>query len=231
MKLGIMQPYFLPYIGYWQLLGAVDAFVLYDNIQYTKKGWINRNRFLKNDSDALFTIPLRKDSDFLNVIDRMIADEFDPERLLNQLAGSYRKAPFFSRVFPLLGSIVACKDRNLFGYIEHSIRCVAEFLDIKTPIVISSTLQIDHSLRGEQKVLALCRAMGASHYINPVGGQELYSKPAFKEFGITLEFLQARPIRYPQFSNEFVSNLSIVDVLMFNQRESVVGMLQEYDLL
>ena len=57
--LGIMQPYFLPYIGYWQLLSAVDQFVVYDNIKYTKKGWINRNRFLRDGTDAVFTIPLK----------------------------------------------------------------------------------------------------------------------------------------------------------------------------
>src|SRR3954469_19367039 len=93
MRLGIMQPYFMPYIGYWQLLGAVDAFVLYDNIQYTKKGWINRNRFLQNGKDVLFTIPLKKDSEYLDVVERALAEDFDGKKLLNQLEASYRKAP------------------------------------------------------------------------------------------------------------------------------------------
>ena len=226
-----MQPYFLPYIGYWQLLGMVDTFVLYDNIQYTKKGWINRNRLLQNGTDALFTIPLKKDSDFLDVVQRFIAEDFDPERLLNQLTGSYRKAPFFNSVLPLLRPIVTCGERNLFGYIYHSIRLVAEFLSIKTPVVRSSNVAIDHSLRGADKVLALCQAMGASNYINPIGGQELYSKSHFQERGITLDFLQTRPIRYPQYSEPFVPNLSIVDVLMFNSPESVIAMLRQFDLV
>src|SRR6476469_7826367 len=101
MKLGIMQPYFMPYIGYWQLLAMVDSFVLYDNIQYTKKGWINRNRFLQNGKDALFTIPLKKDSDFREVRERSIADDFDGDKLLKQFEASYRKAPHFETVFSL----------------------------------------------------------------------------------------------------------------------------------
>ena len=172
MRIAIMQPYFLPYIGYWQLLHAVDLFVLYDNIQYTKKGWVNRNRFLQNGKDVLFTIPLKKDSEFVAVVDRFIADEFDPERLLNQFAGSYRKAPFFETVFPVVRSIVNCSERNLFHYIHNSIRVISEFLNFQTPIVISSGVAIDHSLRGQEKVLALCKAQGANCYLNAIGGQE-----------------------------------------------------------
>src|SRR5205809_1520347 len=101
-----MQPYFLPYIGYWQLLAAVDRFVGYDNIQYAKKGWINRNRFLRNGADAFFTVPLKKGSDFLDIAERSIADDFDPATLLNPLAAAYRKAPCFAEVFPLIERIV-----------------------------------------------------------------------------------------------------------------------------
>src|SRR5436190_5443164 len=132
MRLGIMQPYFMPYIGYWQLLALVDTFVIYDNIQYTKKGWINRNRFLQNGKDALFTLPLKKDSDFLDVSKRFLADDFDRNKLLNQLSASYRKAPQFKTVFPLITSIVNAEHRNLFDYIHDSIQRTAEFLAIRT---------------------------------------------------------------------------------------------------
>jgi len=226
-----MQPYFMPYIGYWQLLGAVDAFVLYDNIQYTKKGWINRNRFLKNGQDWLFTIPLKKDSEYLAVAQRSIADNFDCDKLLNQLAASYRKAPFFARVFPVVSSIIQAGHRNLFEYIHHSIRVTADFLEIKTPLVISSTVAIDHSLRGEQKVLAICKALGATTYINAIGGQELYSPAAFGTEGIALKFIKTTPMAYPQFGGEFVANLSIIDVMMFNSQESIRAMLGHYDLV
>jgi len=226
-----MQPYFMPYIGYWQLLAMVDVFVLYDNIQYTKKGWVNRNRFLQNGKDALFTIPLKKDSDLLDVVKRSVADDFDRDKLLNQLDASYRKAPFFNTTFPLIASIIRAEHRNLFDYIHQSIRVTADFLNIKTPIVISSSIAIDHSLRGENKVIAICKAMGAGTYINAIGGQELYSKDAFATHGVTLEFVKTRPIGYQQGAGAFVANLSIIDVMMFNSKEAIRAMLGEYDLV
>src|ERR1043166_2348402 len=231
MKLGIMQPYFMPYIGYWQLLATVDAFVLYDNIQYTKKGWINRNRFLQNGKDELFTIPLKKDSEYLDIVQRSLADDFKRDKLLNQFDASYRKAPFFKSVFPIVTSIVRAEFRNLFEYIHHSIRVTADYLGIDTPMMISSPLAIDHSLRNEDKVLAICQAMRATVYTNPIGGQLLYDKSRFGGLGITLNFLKTRPIEYHQYSGAFVANLSIIDVMMFNSKDSIRSMLSEYDLV
>ena len=226
-----MQPYFLPYIGYWQLLAAVDRFVVYDNIQYAKKGWINRNRFLRNGADAFFTLPLKKGSDFLNVVDRAIADDFDPKTLLNPLAAAYRQAPFFSAVFPVIESIVTAAPRNLFEFLHASIVTTASYLEIRTPIVVSSGVAIDHDLRAQNKVLAICEALGATRYVNAIGGRELYSEQAFAERGIELKFIQSRPIVYQQYGNPFVPGLSIVDVMMFNSRDAVRAMLGEYDLV
>lgn len=221
MKAAIMQPYFFPYIGYFQLINAVDVFVVYDNIQYTKKGWINRNRFLRGGSDATFSIPLRKDSDFLDVRDREIAPDFDRAKLLNQLKEAYRKAPHFASTFPLIEDVMTCDEPNLFAFIEQSIRKICSHLGIDTRIVISSTLDIDHGLQAQEKVLALCDAVDADAYINPIGGQELYSKPAFAARGIALEFLRSAPIEYPQFGHAFVPWLSIIDVMMFNSPSGV----------
>ena len=97
MKLAIMQPYFLPYIGYFQLIAAVDQFIVYDNIKYTKKGWINRNRLLQNGTDTVFSIPLSKDSDALDIRERQIAADFRRDKLLKQIAEAYRKAPYFGQ--------------------------------------------------------------------------------------------------------------------------------------
>lgn len=226
-----MQPYFLPYLGYWQLLAAVDRFVIYDNIQYTKKGWINRNRFLRNGTDAFFTLPLQKASDYLNVADRTIADDFEPAAMLNAWASAYRKAPSFHEVFPVLERIVTAAPRNLFEYLRHSLAVTAEYLDIQTPMVVSSSIAIDHSLRSEQKVIALCTALGANRYVNFVGGRELYSAEAFAAAGLDLKFIQARPIAYRQFADPFVPALSIVDVMMFNSKEAVRRMVNAYDLV
>ena len=231
MALGIMQPYFLPYLGYWQLLAAVDQFVVYDNIQYTKKGWINRNRFLRHGAEALFTVPLKKGSDYLDVAERSLADDFDPRMLLNPLAEAYRHAPYFQAAFPVLETVVAAAPRNLFSYLHHSITTIADYLEIRTPIVVSSTVAIDHGLAGQDKVLALCAALGTTRYINSIGGRELYSVSDFAARGIELRFLQSRPVTYAQYDHSFVPALSIVDVMMFNSKDAVRGMLGAYDLV
>lgn len=227
MTLGIMQPYFLPYIGYWQLMAAVDRFVIYDNVKYTKQGWINRNRFLRDGHDAVFTVPLKKGSDHLAIGQREVADSFDRDKLLRALAESYRKAPQFASVFPLVERIVQAKVVNLFAYIQHSLEQVAASLDLQTPMIVSSTVAIDHSLTSEDKVIALCSALGADRYLNPINGRALYSKAAFAARGIRLEFLEPGIREYPQLGGPFVPSLSIVDVLMFNPLPTVREMLRE----
>lgn len=221
MKLAIMQPYFLPYIGYFQLIAAVDRFVVYDNIKYTKKGWINRNRFLQNGTDAMFSVPLKKASDSLDVCERELAGDFDREKLLNQLNGAYRRAPYFERTFALIEKIVHCPERNLFRFLYSSIVQMCAHLCINTEITVSSTVAIDHGLQAQDKVLALCTALGATNYVNAIGGMELYSKQAFTERSITLKFIRSLPFEYVQYREPFVPWLSIVDVLMFNSPEAV----------
>ncbi len=230
MKLAIMQPYIFPYIGYFQLINAVDKFVVYDNIQFTKKGWINRNRILANGKDEYFTIPIKKDSDYLNVDQRKLADTFKTERvkLLRRLVEFYKKALEFDSVYPLLESVINNDEENLFGYICQSLEAVNEYLDIKTELVVSSTVPIDHQLKSQDKVVAICRELGASQYINPIGGIELYSKETFQQNNIELNFMKSNSIEYPQFANEFVPWLSIIDVLMFNSKEKTQEYLQSY---
>jgi hypothetical protein len=232
MKLGIMQPYFFPYIGYFQLIAAVDRFVVYDNVKYTKKGWINRNRYLLEGKETVFSVPLKGDSDFLEVRERLVAEDFDRQRLLARIGQAYRKAPFFEPAFALFANAVSNPDRNLFGFVHQSIADVCGYLGIETLIVPSSGIAIDHSLRGEEKVVAICQASGASVYINAIGGLELYSREAFAAHGVTLQFLKSRPIEYPQFGAAFVPWLSILDVLMFNAPEAIRGFLADgYELI
>jgi hypothetical protein len=221
MKLGIMQPYFLPYIGYYQLLAAVDKFVVYDNIKYTKKGWINRNRMLLNGEDAMFSLPLKKDSDSLDVAQRVLSADFNRTKLLNQFRGAYGRAPYFAQTYPLLERIIRCADDNLFGYLHHSLTETCSYLGIQTEICISSGIAIDHNLKAQDKVLAMCRALGADTYINTIGGMELYDKTAFKSNEIDLRFIKAKPVEYLQFGGTFVPWLSIVDVVMFNSLDAV----------
>jgi hypothetical protein len=232
VKLGIMQPYFFPYVGYFQLIAAVDVFVVYDNIKYVKSGWINRNRLLRNGEAATFSLPLKGASNHLEVRDREIAADFRPDKLLNQIQGAYGQAPQFGRVFPLIERIMRCEDTNLFRFLHQSIRALCEFIGIGTEIRISSGIGIDHSLRKQDKVLALCRALGAVSYVNAIGGVELYSPEDFRLDGIELRFVRSRPFEYPQLGAPFVPSLSIIDVLMFNPTEAVRDcVFGDYELL
>jgi WbqC-like protein family len=232
VKVAIMQPYLFPYIGYFQLIDAVDLFIVYDNIKYTKKGWINRNRLLQDGKDVLFSLPLKKDSDELDIRERTLAADYRADKLLNQFRGAYRGAPYFAQTFPLLEATLRHEDTNLFGCLDHALRGVCRHIGIGTEIRVSSTIDIDHGLRSQDKVIALCRAVGASTYINSIGGVDLYSKAAFAEHGIELQFLKPGPVEYPQHGAAFVPWLSIVDVLMFNPVDTVASpMLHRYELV
>ena len=221
MKLAIMQPYFLPYIGYFQLIAAVDTFVVYDNIKYTKKGWVNRNRMLRNGEDVTFSLPLAKDSDSLDIVQRELAADFDRQKLLNQFKGAYSKAPHFDVTFPVLARIVLNEERNLFRYILQSIVELCGHLGLPTEIRLSSEIDIDHGLKSQDKVLAICNALGADCYINAIGGLELYRHEDFAAQDVALQFIKAKPFEYPQFAGKTVQWLSIADVLMFNSLDVV----------
>ena len=231
MTVGIMQPYFLPYIGYWQLINAVDVFVIYDNIQYTKKGWINRNRVLNDGKDVYITIPIEKDSDYLNVVERKISNDFNKIKLLNQIKEYYKKAPNFSNSIILFEEIIMHDERNLFEFILNSIKVICNKLEIKTQIQISSKIEIDHKLKGKDKVISICKALNANKYINAIGGADLYSKDDFNKVGIELSFLETKIKPYKQFKNEFVPYLSLLDVMMFNDVESINIMINKYNLI
>lgn len=232
-KLAIMQPYLFPYIGYFQLINSVNEFVVYDNIQYTKKGWINRNRILVNNKDQLFTIPLQKDSDYLNIIDRKISGTWgdDRKKLINVLKSSYNKTPYFKEVFELIQECLFYDNNNLFEFILNSLNKINLYLEIDTPIVISSTINIDHTLKSQDKVLAICEAQKSTTYINAIGGTELYDKETFKNKNINLNFIKSEKIEYKQFNNEFVPWLSIIDVMMFNSKEQIQKYLNSYTLI
>jgi len=221
MKLAIMQPYFLPYIGYFQLIASVDQFIVYDNIKYTKKGWINRNRMLQNGKDVMFSLPLKSDSDYLDVCQRELSAEFSRDKLLNQFRGAYRRAPYFDQTFPLIEEIVRFDDANLFEFLRHSIVKTCAHLGITTDIRNSSNIAIDHTLKNQEKVLALCEAVSANTYVNAIGGMDLYSKKAFREKGIDLKFIQSKPFEYPQYGDAFVPWLSIIDAMMFNPLDAL----------
>lgn len=232
-KVAIMQPYLLPYLGYFQLISSVDIFVIYDSIQYTKKGWFNRNNFLMNASSKQFTIPIKKDSDYLNVSERELAENANNEnkKILNQIYSSYRKAPHFLAVYEMLERVLNFKEKNLFHFLKNSIDEVVDYIGIDTKVVVSSKIESDHSLKAQERVIGICKDLKANHYINPEGGVSLYDKKVFETEKIELSFLCMNSITYPQFNHDFVGKMSILDVLMFNDLEKTRMLLNEFKLI
>ena len=231
--LAIMQPYFLPYIGYFQLIHSVDTFVVYDNIKYTKKGWINRNRILVNGKASLFTVPLKRASDNLHIHQRELAGNFGEEagRILRRIEAAYYRAPFYDDAMPIVDACFQGGANNLFDFILGSLALLMYFLEIDTDLVISSSLDIDHELASQDKVLAICKELGASTYVNAIRGQALYNVDDFERMGIDLRFIRSGHIIYEQFYKKLVPNLSIIDILMFNSKERIQEHLSNYSLI
>jgi hypothetical protein len=232
MKIAIMQPYFFPYLSYFQLILASDIFVVYDNIKYTKRGWINRNRILLNSQDHFITLPLKKDSDYLDINKRSLADSFPSVKvkLLRKIKFSYQKAPYFNNVFPLVETCLNQDNQNLFSFLYFTLETICKYLGIKTKMVISSKINIDHSQKGQDKVIAICQQLHATDYINSIGGQKLYSKSTFRKHDINLHFLKSHTITYQQFGSQFIPQLSIIDMLMFYSLVKIKKHLNSYEL-
>ena len=232
MKIAIMQPYIFPYIGYFQLINAVDKFVIYDDVNYIKKGWINRNNFLSNGKIHRFTIPLVNASQNRLINDTKISKNEDwIADLLNTISNSYKKAPCFDLVFSLIKEILSKYDDNIAKYNSSALLDISKYLEIETEFLFSSELNKDNALKGSAKIVDICKILNATDYINPIGGLELYSKENFLMEKIELKFLKSNVIEYKQFEDEFIPWLSIIDVLMFNSKNEVKNLLNEYTLV
>ncbi len=232
MKVGIMQPYFLPYIGYWQLMNAVDKYVIYDDVNFIKGGWINRNRILVNGQPHYFNVPMLGASP--NKLINEVQVNNDPHlqrKNLCILKNAYSKAPYFSEVYPLVEQILGFQAENIAQYIINSFVTINKYLSIDTELIVSSTLNKDTGLRAQDKVIAICKLLNADQYYNAIGGQHLYFSEEFIKHKIQLYFVKSDPIKYKQYNNDFQDNLSILDVMMFNSVERVKYFLTRYTLL
>ncbi len=232
MKIGIMQPYFFPYIGYFQLLNMVDKYLICDDGLYAKHKWAYRNRILINGAPSYFRIKLLKagHEQRFNEI-RISNDILGKKKQIRTLECTYKKAPHFSEVMPLLEQFLIADYDNLAEYNIASNMLVCNYLGIKTEIYLSSELNSDKSLKKQYSIFDECRLLGGNEYINSIGGMELYDFKEFRENGIELAFLKTEEITYPQFGGEFVPNLSIIDVMMFNSVPEIKDMLNRYTLI
>lgn len=232
MTIAIMQPYIFPYIGYFQMIKAVDKFVIYDDVNFINKGWINRNRILVSGAPHLFTIPLKEASQnkLIHEIE-LSADASWRKKLLKTIQQSYLKAPNYSKVFQLIEEVVHLEAGNISDLNLYGLKKVAEYLSISTEIVRSSRIYDNTHLKGQDRILDICRQENADRYINAIGGMELYDKAIFEAEKIELSFIKCKDISYSQFKNAFVPWLSIIDVLMFCDIESITAYLDLYELI
>ncbi len=226
MKLGIMQPYLFPYIGYYQLINAVDQYVIYDDVNYIKGGWVNRNHILVNNRKFLFTIALDHACPHKHINEILIKD--DCMKILKTIYLSYKRAPYFQQTMKLLEEIFSLPEPNLGKFLTNSIIATSHHLKIKTEIFTSSDIEKDCTLKGKNMVLSICKHFGAGTYINAIGGQCLYDKDDFASHNITLQFLEPCLTEYKQYNHEFVPKLSMIDVMMFNTPEEIHRQLDKY---
>ena len=231
-----MQPYFFPYIGYWQLINAVDEFILFDEVQYIRHGWINRNRILKKGGGWRYIqIPIEKHSRETLIKDIKIVKDIDIRGIIANALSYYKeiRAPNYEIVMNIINDVlVKDLDCNITKFNKNIMSSICNYLGIKTPISISSDYGFDYTkVRGPGDwALEISKQKGADEYINPIGGKELFDVKKFDTEGIKIRFLESYKIEYKQVGDIFEQSLSIIDVLMFNEKDIIVDMLSKYKL-
>jgi hypothetical protein len=232
-KIAIMQPYVFPYLGYFQLMHSVDCFVYYDDVNFIKRGWINRNQILLNDQPKLFTVPLQQASQNKLIKDiQLVEDNKWRNDFLKTLEQAYKKAPFVSEVLELVSSVIADKDaQGISALAMCSVEKVKNYLGLDAITMTSSEkFGASKGMEKADRLIEISKQIGASIYINPSGGRALYTKPYFEEHGLALYFIKNQLPEYSQFKIPFHAGLSIIDVLMFNAPEDVIYMMEQYTL-
>jgi len=228
MKIGIIQPYFLPYIAYFSLINLVDRFVYYDDVQYIRRGWVNRNRVKMKNEWIYLTLPVQKAplTSKINEI-RTINNEKKVRKIKITLEHCYKKTPFYEIIKEMVFKHIQPNEK--ISKINISLlNEICNYLEIDTKMYISSEIQKDEDLNREEKIIEICKILKGDHYINPIGGINLYSKERFQNENLKLNFLKIGEIVYPQGEYNFISNLSIIDVLMWNSKDDIKKMLNYY---
>lgn len=246
MKLGIMQAYYFPYIGYFQHINACDRFVLYEHVSFRKRSWVTRNRLLDKGTNNPFYFQLNVSSSSISKhvssVELVNRDKSD-RTLLKYLQYNYKKALYYDEIYGFLEILVNDSENTLHGFNALIIRGICQLLNISTDLITRNTdcYYIEEELKERskkfghssmtQRVMDLCNHHKANHYINPIGGINLYSKEEFSDVGLALSFVQSNPIVYPQFNSHFVPSLSIIDVLMHNGVEKTAQYLNRFKLV
>jgi hypothetical protein len=234
MKLAVMQPYFFPYLGYFQLINAVDTFVFYDDVNFIKSGWINRNRLFINDKEVFFSVPLSCISSFKKINETKIKNNeffFWRKKFFKTLDQGYQNAPFYSDVRPIITEVLDRSKETISDLAKESVIAVLNYLDIDKSILDSANFN-NSQLKSVERILDICKRTNADEYINLIGGQKLYDPVFFEDNQIDLKFISSNPIYYEHCNKEKINPyLSIIDVLMYNSKREVQSMITEYTLV
>lgn len=228
----VMQPYFFPYIGYFQLINAADVFVFYDDVNYINRGWVNRNNILVNGAAHMITLPLEGASQ--NRLINQIGITGDPKqtgKLLKTIQSAYSKAPEYSKCMAMLETWFAGTYTGIAEFNRVTTQAICDYVGISTRLVASSSEYMNSDLKAQFRILDICKKESASVYLNPIGGLDLYDESVFRSEGIALQFIKAVPLPYPQKSNQFVPYLSILDYLMMLPPAEVKNRLKEYQIV
>jgi hypothetical protein len=220
-----MQPYFFPYLGYFQLAHMVDEFIFLDDVTFIKGGHINRNSILLLGKTHRFAMPVKDISSFRSIRDHHYLGT--PQKFLDLLRHAYSKAPQFDAIYALVCGVFSNADSSVASVNGLSVTAVFDYLGLNKIFQWSSAIDPNSSLKSEDRVIQLCRQRQAAIYINAAGGRALYDPVRFKNHGLSLGFIQSNFAEYQQKAAEFVAGLSIIDVLMWNSRERVVEMLAD----
>lgn len=236
MKLGIMQPYFLPYLGYISLIKHTDRFILFDTVQFIRHGWIERNRVLKQNEGWLYIqVPLIKTGRDTLIKDIQINNvENWKNKILSQLQIYKKIAPNYFKVIKLLDEVFEDEYFNIVHLNKRALEKICDYLGINRKIDVFSemNLEIETAKEPDEWALNICKALGnANEYWNPAGGMTFFDKSKYENSGIVLKFQKVVLSPYNQKRTEFEDGLSIIDVLMFNSVEEINLMLDNYSLL
>lgn len=228
MKLAVMQPYLFPYIGYFQLIYASDLFLIYDDVSFIKQGYINRNNILTQNGATRFTIPVPNASSNTLICDLKFSN--DVKKTIRTIEQNYSKAPYFEEIFPLVQQALKYEERSIASVCLNSYKLIFDYLGIEKSFKKTSKIDYDRSAIARDRLIELCHIFNADTYINAPGGRALYHESDFAEQGIKLKFIDTLPIEYNQGEDDFVPNLSIIDVLMNCSKTEVLGFFKEYKL-
>jgi hypothetical protein len=233
MKTAIIQPYIFPYLGYFQLIQAVNTFVFYDDVNFIKRGWINRNQLLVNNSAHLFSIPLKNASQnkLINEVELAIDDKW-MNNFYATLEQNYKKAPYYKDTLNLIQQVFSTNSKTISDLSISSIITISKHIGITTVFKKSSiSYSSSKGMEKSNRLIEITKRSNAKIYINPSGGKELYQKNYFKKQNIELSFIENKLSNYPQFNSDFIAGLSIIDVLMFNSKSEIIEQLNSYNLI